>query len=138
MIWFWLAVLAALFAGLAIITQKSVLKTEHSLQNALTFQLLQTVISLGLLPIANFAGFLDPRLVIYTVLASIVTAVAIIYWSMALKNLEVSLASPLFALGTAMVVVLAAIFLAERLSLAQYLGIAAVLVGAYLVDLSPR
>jgi len=137
MLWFYLALLASLLTGFAILIQKTVLKHEHAVQNALVLSLGQALISLFLIPFLDFATF-DFSSFALALGAGLSISVAFIYTAKAFRNLEVSLASPLFALGTVFLIVLSVIIFGERLLIGEVVGIGVILAGAYFVDFTGK
>lgn len=130
--WYYLALISSVLLGLATLMEKETLKVEHALAYSSSFAIVVALISLVFLPFANFK--ISAMSVVLIYLVSVI--VAIMYWLIArvYKHGSVSAASPIYAaLPNLFVVVLAFMFLGEKLAPAQYIFIGVIIAATYMI-----
>jgi len=130
--WLFFALGSALLASFVEITKKKVLLKEHSLEFNITFTLLAFLASLMFLPMASRGMAWSIIIMIYIV--SLICNVAMVFLTKAYKHLEISVVSPMMNLSALFLIVLAFLFLGERLTPLQILGIILLIGGAFLLE----
>lgn len=133
MTWFLLALTASICLTFASLAQKDATHHEHAIQVGVSSGILMAAMSLLLLPYTNFSF----PVTIWPLLIIVGTVITFgFYYSIkAFKALDTSVVSPLFNLGTVIVVALSAVFLGEHLTLPQLLGVALLVFGTYILEL---
>ncbi len=124
--------LAAIMNALFVIATKKALVKEHSIEFSSVISLLVFLFSMPLLFFLDFNISLGQLAWIY-ITASLFT-IGFLYNMKAIKHMDVSVVAPLTTFNVAIISLLAVIFLGERLSLMQLLGIALLLVGCYILQ----
>lgn len=125
MLWIILTLGCALFASLSAITQKKVLQKQHAMEFITVFAILNSVLSLFLLPFVNFSFPLYYLIVIYII--SWVGTIPLLLFAKALRHTEISKTSPILNIEPVILAVLAFFLLSEKLALTNYLGIALIM-----------
>lgn len=133
MTWFYYAVACAIFVSLASVSEKRVLKNEHSIEFATLLSIFVALLSIPILvvegmPQLSWAAFF----LIYLVAA--LGSVAYVCVTKAMRHLSISLITPLFLLGPVITTIFAFVFLGERIGLLQALGIFSILIGCYVLE----
>jgi len=132
MIWILYALLAAVFSAIATIFRKKTLLKEHSITFLAANKLFQLIIVLVLIPFINFNITLS--LIALLAVIAVLNMESDIFWTKALKRLDISIAAPLTNLSPAFVVILAYFMLNERITLLQILGVILIVGGAYVLE----
>jgi drug/metabolite transporter (DMT)-like permease len=135
--WYAYAGFAALATGVLGVLEKRVLKHEHALAFSATLAIVNVAI---LIPFAwgvDFSG-IAPSTFIALYAISIIASLAFFFVMRAVRHLEVSTVSPLLALGPGVSTFLAFIFLGEALSFTNIVGIALLVAGAVVLEVSVR
>ena len=130
--WYYLAIISSVLLGAATLMEKRTLKVEHALAFSASFAIVAALMSLLFIPLANFKVSAFSVILIY--LISVI--VAITYWLIArvYKHGSVSAASPIYAaLPNLFVVVLAFLFLGEKLAPLLYLFIGILIAATYMI-----
>ena len=132
MIWFVLALLAAIFEASSIIIEKKTLIKEHALEFCCLVSLFAFLISFSFISNVDFNLSLNLYLLIF--IASLFVTFG--YWLVAkgIRHMDVSIASPLLNFSPAIVFILAVIFLGEKLKSLQILGILILVFGSYILN----
>ena len=132
MIWFVLALLAAIFEASSIIIEKKTLIKEHALEFCCLVSLFAFLISFSFIGNVNFNLSLNLYILIF--IASLFVTFG--YWLVAkgIRHMDVSIASPLLNFSPAIVFILAVIFLGEKLKSLQILGILILVFGSYILN----
>src|SRR3989344_7122374 len=132
MIWFVLALLAAIFEASSIIIEKKTLIKEHALEFCCLVSLFAFLISFSFISNVDFNLSLNLYLLIF--IASLFVTFG--YWLVAkgIRHMDVSIASPLLNFSPAIVLILAVIFLGEKLKSLQILGILILVFGSYILN----
>jgi len=132
MIWFVLALLAAIFEASSIIIEKKSLIKEHALEFCCLVSLFAFLISFSFINNVDFNLSLNLYILIF--IASLFVTFG--YWLVAkgIRHMDVSIASPLLNFSPAIVFILAVIFLGEKLKSLQILGILILVFGSYILN----
>ncbi|MBA7544585.1 hypothetical protein ES705_36946 [subsurface metagenome] len=133
--WFTLALFASTLWAVAILVDKFVL--THHIKDAFSYQIFLTVTLIpAVLVLFIFSSFRNSPLVYLTILVSgMILGVAFVLYNKALLVEEVSRVTPLFYLSPLFVLIFASLFLAESLSMKEYLGIGLMVFSAISVSL---
>ena len=138
--WFAWALLSALFAGLtAVLAKVGVEKIDSNLATAIrtTVILVFTwAIALAVVPAGALAG-LPRRTWLFLTLSGIATGLSWLCYFRALQLGEASRVAPIDKLSVVFAIVLAVIFLRERLTWHQWLGGALIVAGALVIAWKP-
>lgn len=130
--WYVLGIIVALISTLFIIIRKKALENEHAMNFESARTIAVALFTLLLIPFADFNFNIGTIFLVYC--ASLVAAIGIIFQAKAVRHGEISLMAPLSNIKPAFVVLLAYIFLAEKLSIGQLAGIFTLLIAAYLLQ----
>jgi len=132
MMWFVLAIFAAIFETVAILVEKKTLIKEHALEFCCLISLFAFIISFSFVSKVDFDLNFNLYLLIF--IASLFVTFG--YWLVAkgIRHMDVSIASPLLIFSPALVAVLAFIFLGERLKGIQTAGIILLVFGGYFLN----
>lgn len=131
-----LIVISAIIFGFGDLYSKKSLKREHAMQFVTAFMTFLFLLSFSFVWKVDFSiGFEDFSLI---ALKSALLLLAFIMLMKTLRHTEVSKTSPLRNLSIIFIILLSFIFLGEKLSFQGYLGILAVLLGTYLVEINPQ
>lgn len=138
--WLVYALLSAVCAALVGIFGKSGLKdVEPNLATTIRSMVMTVLLVVFVTATRGWARFppvnSKPGLMIF--LAGAAGAASWLFYFNALRLAEVSRVAPIDKLSTGIAVVLAVMFLGERPSLLNWVGVAVILIGAYLVALRP-
>jgi drug/metabolite transporter (DMT)-like permease len=133
MTWFWFALSAAVFASLASILEKKVLKDVHSFDFSVLMALYASLFSL---PLAAINPWDSLTLPVIATLAGVAVLVAIGHHAITkgLRHLEVSVASPILLLSPLVTTLLAFVFLHETVNPIQLSGIGLLMLGLYILE----
>jgi transporter family protein len=113
--------------------EKKILEKEHSLTFSTGLALLCAgILSPALLVYPNFTFNLESFLVIYA--SSILATIAFLEVTRGVRHLDISTSAPLFLLSPLITALLAFMFLGERLSFLQILGIIILGLGTYFLQ----
>ncbi len=121
MLWFWYALLSALGVSATTLLEKKELKVQHSFEYAVLLAGANLLLALLLLPWVKW--IFEPRLWLAIYLASLLGTLALFLSAKALRHLNVSQVAPLSGLSVLFTLLFAVLFLGEKLSLPQALGI---------------
>ncbi|MCJ7552535.1 MAG: EamA family transporter [Ignavibacteriaceae bacterium] len=134
MIWFYLALISAIFSALAAISEKKTLFTL----NALDFSFLVSLVTLILSIPFFFNAPLDAgssTTLIILFLKTILSAGAFLCVMLSLKNLEISEALPLLSLSPGLVAIFGSLLIQDTLVLNEWIGLSLMLIGTYILEL---
>ncbi|MDD5650520.1 MAG: DMT family transporter [Candidatus Nanoarchaeia archaeon] len=132
MIWIVYALLSAMFSTVSTIFRKKTIEKEHSITFLTANKLFQLVALLVILPFINF--YLS--LATYSIIAiiAVLSIESDIFWTKALKRLNISIATPLTNLSPAIIVILAYFILGEKITFLQLIGVILIVFGAYVLE----
>lgn len=133
MLWFYLALGSALIYGIGAILQKDASHGEHAIQFAASSGLIAAVVAAFLLPFAHLPG--NVFVWILMIAAGLIGGVAYYLGAKGFKYLSLSEASPLYNLGTVFAIILATVFLGERMTGGQLAGVSLLVIGTYVLEL---
>jgi len=131
--WYVYALAAAIFTAAATITQKKTLKNEHALEFSAVLAAINFAFTFLFLPSTNFNIGIKKYLIIY--LASWLGSVAFLFIAKSIRHMELSSSSPLLNFGPGITAILAFIFLGEKITSTQIIGIGLLILGAYILEI---
>jgi drug/metabolite transporter (DMT)-like permease len=133
MTWFFLALGSAAAWTLVALFQKDCSLGENAIQTAAATSILWAALSLLFIPFIK----LPSGLYLWTLLtlAGVVYGIAYYYSAKAFKYLKVSIASPMYNIGTVIAVLMAVLILGEKLTYPQIAGVILVILGTYILEL---
>jgi len=132
MIWFVLAIFAAIFETVAILVEKKTLIKEHALEFCCLVSLFAFIISFSFVSKVNFD--LSGNIYLLIFIASLFVTIGYLFVAKGIRHMDVSIASPLLIFSPALVAVFAFIFLGERLKGIQIAGILILVFGGYFLN----
>lgn len=135
MTWLYLVLIAVLFITTENILEKRTLKTARTLEFAALFTVCNAFFSLPLLFVADFSK-LNYFIVVLVFFSAIPSAIASLLVFKSLKHNELSEAAPIFALLPLIVTVTAYVFLGEKVSMTQALGMVFMVAGIIVLEMS--
>ncbi len=134
--WYYLVILSSVVMGVSTIVEKYALKNQHATSFSASFSIVIALLSLLFLPFAKFDITALEFAIIY--LMSVLSATSYLFNARIYKHGSISVSTPvLSSLPQLFTVVLAFIFLGEKLSIIQYTAIA-VLLGSTYIMLMPQ
>lgn len=137
--WWYLVILgSAVLLGLADIYRKKTLTREHTMQFVTAFVTLLFLFSFAFVIAGKVDFSISFSQIAFIALKSVLILTAFIMIMKALRHTDISKTAPLKNLSIIGVVALGVIVLGESLSWKGGLGILALLIGTYLVDLNPN
>lgn len=135
--WYYLVLGSSIVMGLSTLLEKKILKGEHATSYSASFSLLVAVLSLSTLYFAKFNANLLEILEIYGL--SLLSSLTYLFTARVYKHGSISVATPILSsIPQIFVVILAFIFLDEKLSLIQYIAIASLVALTYLLVFSKK
>ncbi len=135
--WYFLVVISGVLVGLSVVLEKDMLMSEHASAYSASVLVVAGLFSLLLIPFANFSINIYGLLLI--VAASIFSAITYILSARIYKHGSVTVTSPVISsLPQFFIVLMAFIFLGEKLSLIKYVSIAVLLVAIYFMMFDSR
>ncbi|MCL4371913.1 EamA family transporter [Candidatus Marsarchaeota archaeon] len=135
--WYYLVAISSAIMGVSTIVEKYALKTQHATSFSASFSILIAGISLIFLLFAKFNISVYNIGIIYAL--SLVSSSTYLLTARIYKHSNISVSTPLFSsLPQMFVVIMAFIFLKERLSILQYISLAALIALAYLLLFSGK
>ncbi len=133
MTWFYLALTSAAAWTLVALFQKDCSLGENAIQTAAATSILWAVLSLLFIPFIKIPTGLYIWFLL--ILAGVTYGIAYYYSAKAFKYLKVSVASPMYNLGTVIAVLMAVVLLGEKLTYPQIAGVVLVILGTYILEL---
>jgi bacterial/archaeal transporter family protein len=130
--WVFLSILSAFFLSFYDLFKKKMLQKEHSLELLSVTFITIFIIQSALIPYYSLDISLNSLL--FTFFRSILTALALILFTKALKHMEISSIAPLSNLTPKFLIILSSIFLLEKISFFQILGISLIVLGSYFLQ----
>jgi bacterial/archaeal transporter family protein len=128
--WYYLVLISSITLGIAAIIEKQTLKGEYATAYSTAFAFLTALIAIVLIPFAKFNISLYSLGLIY--LFSLFSTITYLVTARILRHSSISASSPILSvLPTLFIVVMAFVFLGEKLSWLQYISIAVIIVAAY-------
>ncbi len=120
--WYYLAAISAIALGASTIMEKLMLKDEHATVYSTIYTIMTAVICLFLIPFSDFSMSLQSFLAI--AIAAVLTAFSYLMGARLFRHNDISMVSPVsIGLPTVFVVLLAFVFLSEKLTLLQYAAV---------------
>jgi bacterial/archaeal transporter family protein len=130
--WILLSILSALFLSFHDVFRKKILKKEHSLELLSVTFITILIIQSSLIPYYSLNISLENLL--FTFLRSISMALSLVLFTKALKHMEISLVAPLNNLTPLFLIFFSSIFLFEKITFFQILGISLIVLGSYFLQ----
>ena len=128
--WYYFVIISSIMMGVSTIIEKYALKNEHATSFSASFSIVIAALSLVFLPFAKFNINVYELLIIYAM--SVLSALSYLFNARIYKHGNISVSTPvLSSLPQLFVVLLAFIFLGEKLTILQYLAIAVLLIATY-------
>jgi len=134
MAWFYLALGSAVIWGISAVLQKDASHGEHAIQFAVSSSLLAAGLATILLPFTHLSDISSFAWVLLCI-SGLVGGIAYYMGAKGFKYLSLSEASPLYNLGTVIAIVMATIFLGEKMTLPQIAGVSLIIFGTYFLEL---
>lgn len=132
--WLIWALISALFGSFALMTKKKALIHEHATEFLTTFKFFEIITLIFFIPFMNFN--ISFNLVLTIFIIATLTTISLVFAAKSYKHLEISIVAPLMDIGPAFTITIAYIFLGERLSLTQLIGVTLLILGAYSLEAS--
>ncbi len=135
--WFLLALLSAIFLSASSIIEKQVLKKVHAMDFSSAHAVLNFFLSLP------FIFFIDWQevtgiIILFTLTASLFSALAFLLSAKGVRHLELSTVSPLLSLSPGVTAVIAFLVLGEKLHFLGIVGIGFMIIGSYILSSHPH
>jgi drug/metabolite transporter (DMT)-like permease len=131
--WYILPLVSAILISIATIIEKKVLTKEHASEFSTVFAMFNAVLCVPFIFFADFSNLTIGRvLVIY--FASLLGTLSFLLTAKSTRHMEVSASSPWMILAPAVAAILAFIFLGEKLSAIQVIGMIHMIVGLYILQ----
>jgi len=131
--WYLIALVSAIFVTIANIFKKKTLKHEHSEEFVVLYKIFQVV--LILLILSQFIDFNLPLwLFIVIYLISLIISIADFYIIKGFRHEDISVVSPLTNLTPLFLLLIAFIFLRERIGFTHLFGVLLLVIGAYVLE----
>ena len=128
--WYYLVIISSIIMGASTIIEKYALKNEHATSFSASFSIVIAAFSLIFLPFAKFNINVYVLLIIY--LMSLLSTFSYLFNARIYKHGNISVSTPvLSSLPQFFVVLLAFVFLDEKLTILQYFAIAILLIATY-------
>lgn len=134
--WIIYAVLTSIAAASSSILQKETLKNLHAVQLMTVTSLLLTFFGLFLIPFYGLGVSLEGLLLITSY--SLTVSIATIFTIRSLRHLDISIVAPFFNIGTVFTVILAYLLFKEEITFFDFIGIVALVLGGYLLELKNK
>jgi len=133
MTWLLFALLAMFFGSLREITQKRALQGEHTMEFLVVRSFFMLILSFLLLPFVDLN--VSWRAAGLIAIVAILACIAMVYRNKSLKHMEISELQPLMNLSPVFVLIIAFIFLGEKLSVVQLGGFFLIVAGTYILEI---
>ncbi len=130
--WYFYAFLSAILLSLSSLVEKKVLHRVHSTSFSASLAILNFIFSLPFIFIIDFSNINRLSLTIILV-AAFLASFSFLFVAKALRKMEISTVSPILALNPGAAAIAAFIFLGERLSNTDVMGILLMVVGSYVL-----
>ncbi|MCC6638805.1 MAG: EamA family transporter, partial [Ignavibacteriaceae bacterium] len=132
--WFFFAITSAVLSSVAAITQKKALVKMNALEFSFHLSWLNLLFCLPFLFDPGF-GEINSHQALIMFIKTMLQALAFWCVMLSLKNLEISSALPLLALTPGFVAIFAFVFIGEKLTTTQTLGLTMLLFGSYFIEM---
>ncbi len=131
--WYYLAIISSILMGIATIQEKRALKKEYASAYSSDFAVIAAIMSLVLIPFANFSNITIIAIVglyvlsLFSTISYLLTARTYRHGSLSVTTASYS------ALPSIFTVILAFVFLDEKLNIIQYISVVVMAVATYLI-----
>jgi transporter family protein len=130
--WYYFALAASVLMAISTIIEKKTLQKEHASAYSASFAFIAFLVSLALVPFANFSISYTNIAIIFVI--STLSTASYLLIARVFKHGSISVSSSIFSsLPVLFTVMLAFIFLGERLSYINYAGITIIIIATYLL-----
>ncbi|MFP4402559.1 MAG: EamA family transporter [Candidatus Nanoarchaeia archaeon] len=136
-LWLYLAILSAILFALKDILSKKLLGRYDVSPSQLTFEqhfVAGIIILLFFLPFIDYTLFYQ-ELYLFILKSIFLSFVSVLYLSL-LKEFDISLVTPLLNLSPLFLLILSSLFLGEKISFLQMIGILVIMFGTYLLEIT--
>lgn len=134
MIWIIYALMSALFQSVNTVIGKKELLKEHSTEYLTIYFVSIGILSFVLIPFVNFD--ISLYTICFILFLSILFIEGGIFGTKALKRMDISVVTPLTNLSPIFLIIIAYLFLGEKLSSIQLFGIIILIFGAYILEVN--
>jgi len=131
--WYFYALIAALFLAVVQVLEKKQLKKEHSLEYIVLLALVNVLVASFLWPWVDLSG-VSKMTIVWIYLTTAVGTISLWLTAKALRHLDISVVAPQTVLGVVFAMLIAALFLGERITGIQLVGIIIILIGSYWIN----
>ncbi|MFH1649325.1 MAG: DMT family transporter [Candidatus Woesearchaeota archaeon] len=132
--WIVLAILSAILAAAIALLVKRTLLQEHAMEFSAVLALFNVFATIPLWPKVDWAS-ITPELLLVVFVTSILAAAGFLLIAKGVRHMPVSTASPMLTIQPLVLVVFAFLFIHERLMGLQIVGIAVIVIGAFVMEL---
>lgn len=132
--WWIYAIFSAIAQSMSDIYRKKALTTERGIDFVLPWTMIALLLSMLLLPFVRFD--LTPLVYMKIFIASILLTISIVLIAKAYRHLQISTVAPLLNFSPVFLVIIARVFLGEKLTYLQLSGIGIILLGSYLLEVN--
>jgi len=133
MTWFYFALIAAGAWTLTALAEKKACSGEKAIQVAVASSFVWIFLALLLIPFVKLPT--NAYIIFLMIIAGAIFGGSFYLSSKAFKYLSASEASPLYNIGTVITVILAILFLGEKVTTVQLLGVITIITGTYVLEL---
>jgi len=132
--WLVYALLCAFLVAAASIVQKKTLIKNHAMEFSATLAMITLIICLPMFFFIDYSSInVTALMIIYGV--ALLGSIAFLLVAKSIRHMELSEAAPMLVLGPGITAVFAFLFLGEKLTQLQVIGIAVLIFGSYLLEL---
>ncbi len=130
--WYYLVLASAVLMGFSSVLEKYILKQEHASAYSASFSVITAVMALAFVPFADFDVSMFAVAIVFII--ALISTASYILTARVYKHGNISVSSPILSsLPQLFIVILAFVFLDERLSLVKYVSIGVMIAAAYLL-----
>lgn len=131
--WYIFPLISAVLLAASTIFEKKILHNEHATEFSTVFAIFNAILCIPFFFFADFSK-LTMGLVFIIYVASVMATVTFLLCTKSNRHMEVSASSPWMILAPAFAAIMAFIFLGEKLSSIQYIGLSFMVVGLYVLQ----
>ncbi len=131
--WLFYTILSAIFVALSNVTRKEGLKKEHALEFATTRSLVATLMVIPFISLVDFS--IPSRLIAIMIAIGFLAALGGLFFTKAYRHMDVSSVAPMANINPIFIVLLAVVFLGEKITINHAIGIGLLIIGAYILEM---
>jgi len=131
--WVILTLMAALLVSTASILEKKTLFLQHAMEFITVLSICTAVLTMPLFFLADTSS-LTPGVIGLSFIAALIGGMAALFCAKALRHIAISLSSPFLAFTPLATLIIAVLFLGEKVTGLQAVGIVVLMGGAYLLE----